>query len=92
MKVNENRKRKIPTSQLNDVMLDILNGTPPPATRGKHIKIKYITQLPIAYPAFAFFCNFPQFIKDPYKRFVENRLRENFEFTGAPVNIFFRKK
>lgn len=92
MKVYENRRRKIPTSQLNEVMLPLIESTPPPALKGKHIKIKYITQLPSAYPAFAFFCNYPQYIKDPYRRFIENRMRENFELSGAPVKIFFRKK
>jgi GTPase len=92
MKVYENRRRKIPTSQLNEVMLPLIESTPPPALKGKHIKIKYITQLPSAYPTFAFFCNFPQYIKDPYRRFIENRMRENFEFSGAPVKIYFRKK
>ncbi len=92
MTVYENRRRKIPTSQLNEVMLKFVNDTPPPSLKGKHIKIKYVTQLPAAYPTFAFFCNFPQYIKDPYKRFVENRLRESFPLTGAPVKIFFRKK
>jgi len=90
--VYENRRRKIPTSKLNDLMLKIIEDTPPPSLKGKHIKVKYVTQLPSAYPTFAFFCNLPQYIKDPYKRFVENRLRENFEFSGAPVKIFFRKK
>ena len=92
MTVYENRRRKISTSQLNEVMLRIIGETPPPATKGKHIKIKYVTQLPSASPAFAFFCNLPQYIREPYKRFVENRLRENFPLTGAPVRIFFRKK
>ncbi len=92
MTVYENRRRKIPTSQLNEVMLKFVNDTPPPSLKGKHIKIKYVTQLPAAYPTFAFFCNFPQYIKDLYKRFVENRLRESFPLTGAPVKIFFRKK
>jgi GTP-binding protein len=92
MQVCENRKRKISTSVLNDVMLKIIAETPPPALKGKHIKIKYVTQLPAAYPSFAFFCNYPQYLKDPYKRFIENRLRENFKFTGAPVKIYFRKK
>jgi len=92
MSVYENRRRKIPTSKLNEVMLGIINETPPPSTKGKHIRIKYVTQLPSDYPAFAFFCNLPQYIREPYKRFVENRLRENFTLTGAPVRIFFRKK
>lgn len=92
MEVYENRRRRIPTSRLNDVMLKVIENTPPPAVRGRHIKIKYITQLPTAYPAFAFFCNYPQHIKEPYKRFVENRLRENFSLSGSPVKIFFRKK
>jgi GTP-binding protein len=92
MTVYENRRRKISTSQLNEVMLKIINDTPPPSIKGKHIKIKYVTQLPGAYPAFAFFCNYPQYIRDSYKRFVENRLRESFPLTGAPVRIYFRKK
>jgi len=92
MKVYENRRRKIPTSQLNEVMLQIISATPPPAIKGKHIMIKYVTQIPSAYPTFAFFCNYPQYIKEPYRRFVENRMRENFEFTGSPVKIYFRKK
>ncbi len=92
MKVYENRRRKIPTSQLNEVMLPLIESTPPPALKGKHIKIKYITQIPSAYPTFAYFCNFPQYIKDPYRRFIENRMRENFELSGAPVKIYFRKK
>lgn len=92
MTVYENRRRKIPTSKLNEVMLKYVNDTPPPSLKGKHVKIKYVTQLPSAYPAFAFFCNLPQYIKEPYKRFVENRLRESFPLTGAPARIFFRKK
>jgi len=90
--VNQNRKRKISTSVLNEVMLKIIKNNPPPALKGKYVKIKYVTQLPIHTPAFAFFCNLPQYIKDPYKRYVENRMREKFEFTGVPVRIFFRKK
>jgi GTP-binding protein len=91
-KVNENRNRKISTSELNDVMLEIVKNNPPPALKGKYVKIKYITQLPIYTPAFAFFCNLPQYVKDPYRRFLENRMREKFEFTGVPIRIFFRKK
>lgn len=91
-KVYENYSRRIPTARLNDVMLPIIAATPPPATKGKYVKIKYITQLPTKFPAFAFFCNLPQYVKEPYKRFIENQLRENFELTGCPVQIYFRKK
>ena len=92
MEVYENRIRKIPTSEINEVMLPIIEGTPPPSTKGKYIKIKYVQQLPTHSPAFAFFCNLPQYIPDSYKRFLENRLREEFHFTGVPIKIFFRKK
>jgi GTP-binding protein len=92
MKVYENRRRKIATSKLNEVMLQYISDTPPPSIKGKHVKIKYVTQLPAAYPAFALFCNFPQYITESYRRFIENRMRESFELTGAPVNIYFRKK
>ena len=91
-KVNENRNRKISTSELNEVLLKIVNDNPPPAINGKYIKIKYVTQLPVYTPSFAFFCNFPQYIKEPYKRYIENRMREKYDFSGAPVRIFFRKK
>ncbi len=91
-KVNENRNRKIPTSELNDVLLEIVHDNPPPSARGKYIKIKYVTQLPVYTPSFAFFCNFPEYIKEPYKRYVENRMREKFDFSGVPIRIFFRKK
>ncbi|MGD0753694.1 MAG: ribosome biogenesis GTPase Der [Bacteroidales bacterium] len=90
--VNQNRNRKISTSQLNEVMLQIVKNNPPPALKGKYVKIKYVTQLPIYTPAFAFFCNLPQYVKEPYKRYLENRMREKFEFTGVPIRIFFRKK
>jgi GTP-binding protein len=90
--VNRNRTRKIPTSDLNEVMLEIVKQIPPPALKGKYVKIKYVTQLPIHTPAFAFFCNLPQYVKEPYRRYVENRMREKFEFTGVPIKIFFRKK
>jgi len=92
MEVYENRVQKIPTSVLNDFIQDIVARTPPPAIKGKHIKIKFATQLPTHAPAFAFFCNLPQYIRDPYKRFLENRLRECFNFEGVPIRIFFRKK
>jgi GTP-binding protein len=90
--VNQNRNRKISTSELNEVMLQVIKNNPPPALKGKYVKIKFITQLPIYTPAFAFFCNLPQYVKDPYKRYLENRMREKFEFTGVPIRIFFRKK
>jgi GTP-binding protein len=90
--VNQNRNRKISTSELNEVMLQIVKNNPPPALKGKYVKIKYVTQLPIHTPAFAFFCNLPQYVKEPYKRYLENRMREKFEFTGVPIRIFFRKK
>lgn len=90
--VNENRNRKISTSELNEVMLEIVKNSPPPSLKGKYVKIKYATQLPVYTPTFAFFCNLPQYVKDPYKRFLENRLREKFDFTGVPIRIFFRKK
>ena len=92
MEVFENRIQKIPTSKLNDVMLDIVHSTPPPSVKGKYIKIKFIQQLPTHAPSFAVFCNLPQYVTDGYKRFFENRLRENFDFQGVPVKIFFRKK
>jgi GTPase len=90
--VNQNRNRKIPTSELNEVMLQVVKNNPPPSLKGKYVKIKYVTQLPIYTPAFAFFCNLPQYVKEPYKRYLENRMREKFNFTGVPVRIFFRKK
>jgi GTPase len=91
-KVHESRIRKIPTPKLNEVMLEIVRVNPPPSLKGKYIKIKYVTQLPTHTPTFAFFCNLPQYVKDPYKRYLENRMREHFEFTGVPIKIFFRKK
>jgi GTP-binding protein len=92
VKVFENRKRKIPTSKLNDLMLDIINNNPPPAYKGKYVKIKFVSQLPTHAPAFAFFCNLPQYVKEPYKRFLENKIREHYDFSGVPVRIFMRKK
>lgn len=91
-KVYKNRIRKISTSELNQVMLEIVRNNPPPALKGKQIKIKYATQFSSQTPSFAFFCNLPQYVKEPYKRYVENRMREKFEFTGVPLRIFFRKK
>lgn len=92
LEVYENRKKKISTSELNDVMLKAIKSYHPPVVRGNPIKIKFITQLPTAVPSFAFFCNFPDDIKQPYKNYLENQLRANFSFTGVPVRIFFRKK
>lgn len=92
MTVYSNRMRKIPTSQLNDVMLKAVEDYPPPAVKGKYVKIKYVTQLPTHAPSFAFFCNFPKYVKEPYKRYLENKLRQNFEFKGVPIQIFMREK
>ncbi|MCQ2142908.1 MAG: ribosome biogenesis GTPase Der [Bacteroidales bacterium] len=92
MHVYGNYKREIKTSLLNDEMLPEIENYPPPAWKGKYIKIKYATQLPTAFPAFAFFCNLPQYIKDPYKRFIENKLRSKFDFLGCPIEIYFRQK
>lgn len=90
--VFKNRSRKIPTRKFNDLMLPIIERTPPPSLKGKYVKIKFCTQLPTPFPSFAFFCNLPQYVKDPYRRFLENQLRENFDFSGVPMKIFFRKK
>jgi len=92
MEVFENRTQKIPTSKLNEIMQEAIQKNPPPSYKGKYIKIKYVTQLPTHSPSFAFFCNLPQYIKDPYKRYVENQLREHFNLHGVPIRIFFRKK
>lgn len=90
--VYDNYSKKIPTSKLNEVMLEEIQNFPPPAWKGKYIKIKYATQLPTKFPAFAFFCNLPQYIRDPYKRFLENKLRSNFDFNGCPIQIYLRQK
>ena len=92
IKVSEDRKARISTSKLNDVMLPFIEHNPPPATKGKYIRIKFCTQLPTKTPTFAFFANLPQYIKEPYKRYIENKLRESFNFSGVPLQIFFRKK
>lgn len=92
LQVFENRQIRIPTSKLNDVMLPEIEKYPPPAYRGEYIKIKYITQLPGKVPTFAFFCNHPDYIKQPYRNYLENKLRSHFTLTGVPINIFFRKK
>ncbi len=92
VEVYKNRSKKIKTSELNDVLLPIIERNPPPAYKGKYVKIKYITQLPTPQPQFAFFCNLPQYIRDPYKRFLENQLRREFNFNGVPVSVYLRKK
>ncbi|MGK0387012.1 MAG: GTP-binding protein [Patiriisocius sp.] len=92
VQVYQNRTKKIKTSTLNDIMLPIIQQTSPPQYKGKYIKIKYITQLPTPWPSFAFFANLPQYIKEPYKRFLENQLRKEFDFHGVPVTVFIRKK
>lgn len=92
MEVYENRARKIKTSELNDKLLPDIERYPPPSHRGHFIKIKYITQLPTPYPAFVFFCNHPKHVKEAYRNYLENRIREHFQFSGSPIVIFFRQK
>jgi GTP-binding protein len=92
IQVYNNRSRRITTSQLNEIFLPIVKQNPPPMSKGKSIKIKYITQLPIAYPAFVFFCNLPQYVKESYYRFVENKIRDTYDYSGVPMKIYFRKK
>ena len=92
VEVYKSRSRRIPTKAFNNTMLPIIEKTPPPAYKGKYVKIKFCTQLPTPHPQFAFFCNLPQYVKDPYRRFLENKLREEYDFTGIPIQIFFRKK
>ena len=92
IQVYKNRAQKIATSKLNVVMLPLIENIPPPAIKGKYIRIKYCTQLPTQTPTFVFFANLPQYIKEPYKRYIENQLRENFDFSGVPIQIYFRKK
>ena len=88
----ENRKQKLKTSELNRIMLEEIENFPPPSLKGKYIRIKYVTQLPSKTPTFAFYCNLPQYVKEPYKRFLENKIREHWKFTGVPIQIFMRKK
>jgi GTP-binding protein len=92
VEVYHNRSKKIKTSELNEILLPIIERNPPPANKGKYVKIKFITQLPTPQPQFAFFCNLPQYVKEPYKRFLENQLREYFDFHGVPISVYMRKK
>jgi len=92
MEVYENRKQKIATSKLNEYLLEAIEAYPPPSLKGKFIQIKYCMQLPSQTPQFAFYCNLPQYVKDPYKRYLENKLREAYNFTGVPISIYMRKK
>jgi GTPase len=92
MEVYKNRTQKITTSKLNEALLEVIANYPPPATKGKYVKIKYITQLPTPSPSFAFFCNLPQYVKEPYKRFLENQIRSRYNFTGVPIQIYMRQK
>jgi GTP-binding protein len=92
VEVFENRKQRISTSKFNEMMLPIIERMPPPALKGKYVKIKYCMQLPTPTPQFVFFANLPQYVKDPYKRFIENQLRQNYNFSGVPIEIYFRQK
>lgn len=90
--VYKNRSMRIKTRKLNDIMLPVIESNPPPSYKGKYVKVKFCQQLPMPYPVFVFYCNLPQYVKDPYKRFVENQLRKNFDFNGVPITVYFRKK
>ncbi|MFP5439557.1 MAG: ribosome biogenesis GTPase Der [Bacteroidia bacterium] len=92
VEVYENRKQRVATSKFNELMLPIIENYPPPALKGKYIKIKYCMQLPTPVPQFVFFCNLPQYVKDPYRRFIENKLREHYNFSGVPIDVYFRQK
>lgn len=92
LNVFERRKNRIPTKSLNDYLLPIILRTPPPAIKGKYIKVKFVRQLPSKHPQFTFFCNLPQYVKEPYKRFLENKIRKKYDFTGSTIDIFMRKK
>ena len=92
VEVYENRSRKIPTRKFNEFMLPLIEHYPPPAYKGKYVKIKFCTQLPTPYPQFAFFCNLPQYVREPYKRYLENKIRQHYSFSGVPISIFMRKK
>jgi GTP-binding protein len=91
-KIFENKTRKIATSKLNSVLLEIIDENPPPIQKDKVVRIKYVTQLPTPYPSFVFFCNLPQYVAQSYKRFLENRIREIWDFNGVPMVLYFRKK
>ena len=90
--VFKSRSNRIPTRKLNDTLLPLIQNQSPPTYKGKFVKIKFCTQLPKPYPQFVFFCNLPQYIRDPYKRFLEKKIREKYDFTGVPIQLFFRKK
>jgi GTP-binding protein len=92
VKVYESRSQRIPTSKFNDFMLKVIESYPPPALKGKYVKIKYCMQLPTPTPQFVFFANLPQYVKDPYKRFLENKIREKWDFSGVPIDIYIREK
>ena len=93
VKVYGNRRRAVPTSQLNTVMLEAIAAYPPPANKGKYVKIKYVTMLKGAQiPTFIFFCNLPQWVKEPYRRYLENKIREHWDFSGTPINVYMREK
>jgi GTP-binding protein len=92
VKVHENRAQRIPTSKFNDYMLKIIENHPPPAIKGKYVKIKYCMQLPTPTPQFVFFANLPQYVKEPYKRFLENKIREHWDFSGVPIDVYMREK
>jgi len=92
IEVFENRKQHIKTSELNEFLLEAIEAYPPPSVKGKYIKIKYVTQLPSPTPSFALFANLPQYIKEPYRRYIENQIRDNFHFTGVPIQVYFRQK
>ncbi len=92
IEVFENRKQRIKTSELNEFLLEAVEAYPPPSVKGKYIKIKYVTQLPSPTPSFALFANLPQYIKEPYRRYIENQIRGNFHFTGVPIQVYFRQK
>jgi len=92
VQVFENKTKKVPTSKLNDILLKEIENHPPPSMKGKFIQIKYITQVKARYPSFAFFCNHPQYIQESYQRYLENKIRENFDFEGVPLRLIFKQK